>query len=1049
MVNKHFKVYRSSAGSGKTHTLVKEYIRLALLDKSEYRFAKILAITFTNKAAEEMKERVIQNLFSLSLDSSHRDFKAGYLKEMVDFTGLPAHEIQKKAARVFKTMLHNYHLLKITTIDKFTVSLVNSFARDLGLDTDHNIELDTNLILDSAVTDLLEESGTDKGLTDLLMKFYEDEMEEGSRLNMRKTLVEFGKLIWNEEGYNAIEQLKKHSELEFKDAYAYATKEIKSFNDYVVSRATLIIQIVEDLNVQADDLHYKGSGSISRISEARKSGFSAFEWGPRLDDFLAGKALSKSVSPEVKSQFDLRKPEIDKLLVEIKEFHDSNKLNFFIHKMVKENAFSMSLLKRLMQNVEKYKEQNNVVLLSEFHRMVASIVKDEPAPFIYERFGERVKNVFVDEFQDTSTLQFMNLVPMFEESLAKNDLVLLVGDAKQSIYRWRNGNVQQFIDLPVLHPELLENNSTRAGRFKGEYEENVLPVNYRSSREIIAFNNTFFKSILQLPEFQLTNLQKAYHDVLQEVAPNKEGGFVQVKKLEFDKDSLPDRDVEIERFVLETINKAEENNYKRNAVCILVRDHKEGDFIYRILNKNGIEVSSNQALSLSSSTSVNLVVLFMEALLSQTSPLLVRKLAFDLADYRGELKQKEPDFVKIRSNSIEAALADFSLLFSINFSRKVYAELNLLEKVKYLFSVMDLELGNAFVVSFLEHVHSTMLKYGSDENIFLEWWKSIGHAKTVHSGQREDAVNVMTIHKSKGLQFPIVIMPFLVFDSGKNDAITWETEVPGYTVAPIKMKLTDALKGSYLEPKLNHENEMKLLDRLNLLYVGFTRAEEQLHVVIDVSKKSFASHVFAAVDTAFGFKSDELSFGQPRTKSEQFSHISLPEIKLEKDTVFQSWYDKLLVSTGRIKDNDAGQEARLKGIKLHQIASAIQAHVEVEKVLMKFRAGGMINDEEQSEFKEELNAFFSSNEYSELFEGATSIHNEVSITDGQGNVLRPDKLIISKDSVTVIDFKTGEESADHLKQLTTYANVLAASGYKVVRPYLYYFRQKKWMKVTG
>lgn len=1051
-----FTVYRSSAGSGKTHTLVKEYIRLALSDpRNPARFAKILAITFTNKAAGEMKDRVMENLFTLQVPATHKAFKQAYLDEMSQFCQLEPQEIQLRAARVFKTMLHNYHLLKITTIDKFTVSLVYSFARDLDIDAEHEIVTDKNEVIEAGVLALIEQSGKDEELTSIFLNFLGQGIEEGDRFNIKKELRNFCSKVLDEKGYTALEVASEYSEQDFLRAHAVASEKIKAIEQKVKEHTQAIFQLLGQNGITAEDFHFKGIGNYSWIKKVDKEGFSEIQEAARVTDFLEGKRWQKNVSPAKKAAFEKVENEIVEHLEALLLLKKKERNSFLIHETVRNHTFSMALFKRLQQAIEQHKTSNSIILLSEFTKLVSDIVADEPAPFIYERLGERVKNIFVDEFQDTSSLQFGNLIPLMENSLATGDFVMLVGDAKQSIYRWRNGNVEQFIDLPKLPAQTTRKHPYRQKVFEGQVTEKSLPKNYRSMQNVVDFNNRFFESLLKTEIFAFPVIQSAYKDVKQESLDKKPGGYVDFR-INFDKrkknteEDTPEAEKEITATV-RWIKQAIDNGYGYGDIAILVRQHRDGEIIFNGLRQHGIPVVSNQAMSLAASDELKTINALFACLHETHSLTRIRQFAFLLAKTRNTVEQNERMIAQLYGKPGAVLLSDIFRHMDIRFSLEFFYSLNLYEQVYYIIHCLGFSQQNAFVSTYLELVFEFFRKQGTNAVKFIHWWENNAENLKLQTGSGISSVQIVTIHKSKGLQYPVVIVPFVNWTIRPSDRYFWLYEVPGYSISPLPVPLNKRLNDSDWKTENELESMRSAFDVLNILYVAFTRAEEQLFCYCDASSPNGLGKHLANVLNTLTENEDAESFvlGSPVVKGPKKPMQEPEPVATSMNQAgqkFLPWHNKLRVTAHFYQQQTDETPAQRRGILVHEIFAGLQSAEGIDAQMERYLVQGTLTKHEAREVKQDLQHLLGSPQFLELAQNALQLP-EVEVFDGEKQVYRPDRLFLYPDgSLALLDLKTGDEEEHHLQQVSNYSHILQKSGYTQVQAWIYYVKTKKWIK---
>lgn len=1062
-------VYRSSAGSGKTHTLVKEYIRLALSSKKDHRrFSRILAITFTNKAAEEMKERVIRNLNMLSVSSSHPQFNSEYLKEMAEFCELTAEEIQDRAKKVFESLLHNYHLLKITTIDRFTVQLVYAFARDLEIDAEYEIVLNQDEVIDNAIQLLLDKSGKDAELTRIILATLQTELDEGNKFNAAKELRKFAKRIFNEKGVEALEVASQFTEKDFEETGILAGQRVKAMHGKLTEMAKTLLKFFEDHAIGSQDLYYSNSGIYGVTKTIAEKGFDTDRSLRNAQAFIDGTFYSKTAKADIKKKVDLVAPEIIALAKPMIDYLLENRDDFLIHSCVKKSAFSMTIYGRLHDAIQEYKRINSIMLLSEFSKLVSQKIMNEPAPFIYERVGERVNNIFVDEFQDTSELQFTNLIPLMENSLAAENLVLLVGDAKQSIYRWRNGNVEQFVNLPELPKASIENEPYRAKKFDDEMKAENLDKNYRSSEQVIEFNNQFFTLLTQHEKFDHDLIQKAYKQVKQETDPKKPGGYVfaeiippaKESKLASNLEDTSDDESEEESvlpvapaidFSIKTINDALSRGYNYKDIVLLVRSNLEGEKLVEGLSAASIPVVSNQALSIGTSPLLKSVLACMEYIHLRGTLSAYRKLALNLS-----IVTDRPDYFLHEIHNPEQ-LSRWERLnklmgwFSIEFKLNDLLRLNLFEQINYLIQVFGADVNNVFVTTFLAQVFDFYKRNGSDATGYIRYWNNKGKEETIQTGDSGNRVKVYTVHKSKGLQFPIVIIPFLTSQINRTEKFFWLYDLPGYKVKPIPIDFSEKIELTKFNDLYQLEKARSYFDVLNLWYVACTRAEKELYLLVDRTGgrgqfTKYASEILIQMlpnnqGNLFEFGSKTIGLGLVETMTnDQVDSIGKQVIK--------PWHERMLVSTKKYLDTIDDDESRNEGVLIHEVFAQIHSSTEIDKVIRKFVMNGRMKEELAKSTSLSLREYFDSAQHHEFDLRLKKVFNEQSFTDSSGRIFRADKMYEFQDgTLAVIDLKTGNEDEKHNLQVSNYAQLLSKAGLKVESAWLYYVKTRTWKSV--
>jgi len=515
MQEKNFVVYKSSAGSGKTHTLVKEYLKLVIIQPSQYR--SILAITFTNKAANEMKQRILNNLKEIAdFGNYSQSASVKYmLTDLITETGLDKNLIAERASSILQSILHNYSDFAITTIDSFIHGIIRSFAFDLKLPVNFEVEMDTDDLIEKVIDLLLSKVGIEEDLTKILVDFTKSKTDDEKSWNIDRELKVFAKFLLNEDSQAHIQKLKNLTLKDFSNIYKKIKQSVSYFEETLKREAKSALDLIS-LKGISEAAFYRGKTGISSFFQYIVSN--------RFDKLQPNSYVLRTIEEDKWYSAKASQDEI-KAISEIKDYlvgHYNNIIRFteqhynryIILNQIKRNLYPMALLNEIEKVIDDYKAENNILLISEFNKKIAEIVLNEPVPFIYERTGEKYKHFLIDEFQDTSELQWLNLIPLLDNSLAEGNLIMIVGDGKQAIYRWRNGDVEQFARLPEIYKDKdTPLHQQREMNFKRQYDENILRKNYRSKNQIVRFNNEFFSFISQ----KLSETHKdIYKDIIQD-----------------------------------------------------------------------------------------------------------------------------------------------------------------------------------------------------------------------------------------------------------------------------------------------------------------------------------------------------------------------------------------------------------------------------------------------------------------------------------------------------------------------------------------------------
>ena len=748
---------------------------------------------------------------------------------------------------------------------------------------------------------------------------------------------------------------------------------------------------------------------------------------------------NKNTALEIASIIDAILPKIEISFLEAKNLVYEYKFLKNVYK----NITPLSVLNEINKTLQELKEENNILLISEFNTIISNEINKQPVPFIYERIGEKFKHYFIDEFQDTSVLQWNNLTPLIENAISGENLkgergsTMIVGDAKQAIYRWRGGKAEQFIDLyndkePFFIEKKIKN----------------LPTNYRSSKQIVNFNNTFFKHISRFA-FSNAEHQTIFENCHQSTHSDKEG-FVDISFID---PSNNDKDILYCEKVLDSINKAQNHGYKFGDICIITRKTKEGITLAEYLIEHNVSIVSSETLMIQSSPEVNFIVNIMKLADQATNNQVKIEILSYLAEYQLFIKDKHKFYsthVHLDQASLFKALEKYDFYFSIS----TFMQSPLYEAVEAIIRAFKLnQSSNAYLQFFLDEVLEFSLKNQSDFLGFLSYWERKKEKLSIVSPLNGEAVQIMTIHKSKGLEFPIVIFPYanqdIYFDMNPK---VWfpveEKTFNGFKYVYININ-KDLEEYNQLGSEVYCDYRSKLeLDSINLLYVVLTRAIEQLYVISEADldkagneKQKLYSGLFISY-----LKSKELwnpnqleyVFGNPiKTSLEEKMNKTLTQAQFIS-TSRQDHNLNILTNAGYLWDT-AQEKAIEKGNLIHLVMSHIKTENDIDFIFEHFLSSGKINQNQMMELKSIVNAIVNHSELKGYFQPNLSIYNEKDIITAQGEIVRPDRVVVnSSNEAVIIDYKTGNENPNHLMQMQTYHKVLVDMNFKVIKKILVY-----------
>lgn len=1033
-----FQVYNASAGSGKTFTLVKEYLKILLTSEDIFKFQKVLAITFTNKAAGEMKERVMHNLHDFS-EGIDNDLLAQIIKE----TSLDVTVIQKRSAKILEAVLQNYSAFAITTIDSFTHKIIKNFAYDLGLTLNFEVEMDGPSLLRQAVDVLISKIGTDKELTNLLIDFSLSKIDADKSWDISRDLHNFSKILLNEEDTKHFRKLANKSIQDFFELKARLSEVNSTIEALFSNIGEEALLLIKNNNLQFSD--FANSGEVpkhfEKLTKLKLLKHTDLKFDGRINkNFESDKKLyAAKATIDTKDCIDDLYQDFKSLYQKSKNAYEQYYGAYLLNNLALKSIIPLAVLNNIHSELQNLKEENNIRLNAEFNQLISDNIKDQPAPFIYERIGQRFMHYFIDEMQDTSVLQWQNLIPLIDNALAQDaSSLLLVGDGKQAIYRWRGGKAEQFINL----------GQDNYNPFQAPKEVKTLDTNYRSHAEVINFNNSFFQhtaNFLQNKEYQQLfiegNTQKEN---------TKKGGCVSISFLEKLADKEEDK-IKFPQKVLETIQELSQQ-YALNEICVLVRKKKDGVAVANYLSENGVTIVSSETLLLKNSSKINFIVNLLKAIHHPND----QETRFELLYFIHEHLQISESIHEFIGALVKEPLENF---FTVLAEKGVYFDLNefyqlpFYEKIEQIIRSFSLvRTSDAYVQFFLDVVLDQQRK-GVDLQSFLEYWNEKQETLSIVAPENESAVNIMTIHKSKGLEFPVVIFPYDLEIYKTIDPKVWFDDLPEEVYGNFNELLINATsviqnvnnKGSEIYQLQQEELE---LDNFNLLYVALTRAVEQLHIITEKyllrngaeSTKHYSGIFINYLKTQKLWKDDQLvyTFGDTKRISEKKQKENT--ITIQDAFISTPWKDHnivMLASSSKLWGTEQGKAIDY-GNLVHELMAKIQTVSDVDNVIKLAIQQGEIPQNKKDDITTIVSKIINHNKLQDYFSEDVTVYNEREIVTADNQIIIPDRLVFQGDDVIVIDYKTGKPDKKYHQQLLKYAHVLKTIGYSVSKKILVY-----------
>lgn len=1073
----YLHVIKASAGSGKTHRLTGEYLRLLFSTPNAYRH--ILAVTFTNKATDEMKSRIVEELHRLSSGE-----KSDYLKLLSEEFHLSETHVRQQARHILETILHDYSAFAISTIDKFFQQTMRAFTREMGLSGGYNVEVDDSAYLPEVIDTMLFELDKPENaeLAKWLLAFMKDKIEDNKGWSMKKDVQELASEIFNEK-YKSLSQ---------------SDKETIHDKTHLAAYKRTLTKIVRDFENELKAIGEKGANLIHRsglkysdFKGGRNSAFSHFaKWANgdvktptatfiNLTDNLDGWA-TKTTPPE--KRFAIEAVYFDGLNEQVKAAVTlfENSLHYHSANAVLNYFFTLGILNDVQRRLQQLQQDENILFLSDTTELLNSIIADSDSPFIYEKTGTHLTHYMIDEFQDTSAMQWNNFRPLMRESLAHNNFNLIVGDVKQSIYRWRNS------DWRLLEERV------PTDFLPGSIREHALDTNWRSDANIVHFNNAFFMLAARLlqgdynrvmetlsddafKQYASGKINDAYAQVYQHVPKKKgaRGGKVDIAFLDTEEDW---KALALERLP-QQIEQLQDEGFRLKDIAIVVRWNSEAVEIAETLlkykethpgSRYRYDIISNEALVIGNAQSVKAVVALLRWFRNRNDH--TKKMLAVYEFYRFH-----------RRISPDAALQLFLGKAEIDFPETIGTHLNdisylpFYEMIEAFFALskdaLD-EKENVYVQAFLDIALKFSTNASSDIDNFLNWWDEKGYRKTLFSPDGQDAIRLVTIHKSKGLGFGAVIMPFADWDIDHNPHhrnIIWcRPDTPPFnalSIVPLRYgkNLTNTIFWKeYFEEKL-----FTYIDNLNLLYVAFTRAKHRLVVFApkpgdkkqdgikttsDILWMSIANSRFFLTDNDvqlipleehFRESDDEavFSLGNVETLEQKETTPSEPLVKTVQwqSIPFDNRLKLRLNSGGYFTDNGK----RDYGTLMHDIVSRVETLRDIPQAVERKILAGELSADEKERTVRELTEFLSLPEVADWYSGNYTVLNEMQVLHPRFGFSRPDRVMLGKDNVVVVDYKFGEvEDPKYNRQVDYYVQRIKEMGYENVEGFVFYVLRK-------
>ena len=1041
------QVYKASAGSGKTFTLAVEYIKHLI--RNPYAYRHILAVTFTNKATTEMKERILGQLYGIH---THDPQSEAYLNKLIDELQLPEDEIRMKAGKALSLMIHDYNHFRVETIDSFFQSVMRNLARELELGANLNIELDNTTALSEAVDSMIEKLDRHSPVLYQLLDYIEERIEDDKQWKVAHEIKEFGKNIFNEEYIEKGAQLRKA--LENPDCIPNYRRMLKALEKEAVEQlkgfGDQFFGILEEHEVDVTDLSYKESGVAGYFLKLQKGVTDDKIKGTRVIDCMNDAKKWTGKSHKRKDEIiSLAERELIPLLKTAEEFRGKNNRIINSCQLSLRHVNNVQLLNHIDEEVRTLNQEKNRFLLADTNALLHNIVREGDPSFVFEKIGSNIRNVMIDEFQDTSRMQWDNFKLLLNEGLSQGADSLIVGDVKQSIYRWRNG------DWTIL-------NGLKGQLGPFPIEEKTLNTNRRSEAAIVQFNNEIFTSACQILNdmhkqeqgSECTELKNAYQDVRQETNRETVRGSVKFTFLT-DKIDVSYQEETLQQLAEEVESMAQQGVslndmailVRKNGVIPVVADYFDKHTPYRIV--------SDEAFRLDASLAINMLMDAIRYLVEPRNSIAQAQLAIA---YQNEVLHKDMDLNTLLLGELDEYLP--SAYIEELDALRLMSLLELLEKLTRIFQLSLIENQDAYLLSFYDHVNEYLQKHSSELTAFVKHWEEKLCFKTIPSGNIE-GIRILSIHKSKGLEFHTVFLPFCDWKlENERTSYIWCTppEAPFDELQLLPINYGTNMNESIYQNDYRKEKLQLWVDNLNLLYVAFTRPQCNLVVWCKEKGSNTVSELLSSALVGTSCQTIEsldnciYQLGEvcpsKTSSSKKVSTnklVQTPEsipVKLESlDTPIEFKQSNRSADFIDGEDDMSGKYIR-QGQVMHSLFSMIRTPNDVPGAIARLRMEGIIeSDKHEQQTLKLVNWALKHPQVKEWFSGKWNLYNECAILyreNGELQTRRPDRVMMKDGEVIVVDFKFGKPYPEYNIQVKEYMDLLHGMGYEQVSGYLWY-----------
>lgn len=1020
-------IYKASAGSGKTYTLVREFLYKCFTQGQIPSHKNLLAVTFTNKAAFEMRRRLISTLFSFS--QNKKDPLFNYFKKRLNWT---EQNLEKKSKILLSKILHDYTNLSVSTIDKFSYKIIRDFTYELNLNNNFEVEIDDSKFSEKISEKLINELGVNDLITKSLLNFSDYKLYQNKSWDVELDLRNFIKKMLSEDTFLLKKYLKKitHTDIinEQKNILKSINEVDRNLLQYSMQIEKIILTVPKDaffkdyvpkLISSIKGKHYKNADKPIISKEFRKNIFES-KWFSKKTDLQTQNIIEK-ISNDLQNK-----------LCDLIDYLDKEYPIYIFKKHFYNSLFVLSIYQHITDFIQSYKEEHNFLNISDFNRLISSFIQGCSVPFIYEKIGTKYKHYFIDEFQDTSVLQWNNLLPLIHDTTStEGGSCLIVGDSKQSIYRWRGGDTKQFLELCQI-------DQWRNVPVK----QKTLDFNWRSSKYVVDFNNQFF-------HFISSNIPTEYINVYSKVEQkfiDPKSGYVELSFVEGKSYSQIEENTLSQ--ILQSIHQALDDGYNLSDIAIITRKKKQIEIISEYLINNNISIFSSESLLLKNCIDVQFLINNFKILQKEHD----YKSKVETLNYLIEnnfiLIQEKPQTKFVFDHAICENIKwnQFLQMHNIDYNFNKIRGQSLYNITESLCRTFNLFYKNpAYITSFLDIVLDYSKHNGNSISNFLDWWHEKQDKLSVSVTKGADTIELLTIHKSKGLEFPVVIFPFANWKMEERPSKIW-TKVPkeisekiSYTLLPFSSKYKywpESCQTSFLE----HEKDL-ILDNINLLYVTLTRAKDRLYILSN--KNTRGGTIYKYFDDFLSFKNSDSSKYIHGKRQNYVKEANMHSHLVLNKYVSHSWKDRLRIKSNRIYNWESSINKAINlGNLIHKLMSEVIYKEDVKNLNYTD-----LSHSDSTKIQKKIEDIVFNNQIKHLFQLGSTVIVERTIIDQNKSVWRPDRLVIhDPQTISVLDYKTGKYKESDKSQILNYKKLFTEMGYTKVKGYLVYIMESKIIK---